>query len=160
MPRAKHSSLHRINPRAGRFGSAATQAARATKVPRQRKKLHVAQARKEITLALEVLEKGGDARQAMSAEVLAACIQARSADSSSTRAAIEDLEALGQRAKKAGFVEQELEVQLALGDIELAGGNAEGRERLARLERLAQTKGYRLTTHKAAQRGSALRATH
>ncbi|HYU34019.1 MAG TPA: tetratricopeptide repeat-containing serine/threonine-protein kinase [Thermoanaerobaculia bacterium] len=56
-----------------------------------------------------------------------------------------------QQAEKAGLLGPQLEAQLALGKLEIEHGRiAEGRERLATLQREANTLGYKLIARKAA----------
>jgi tetratricopeptide (TPR) repeat protein/TolB-like protein/tRNA A-37 threonylcarbamoyl transferase component Bud32 len=57
-----------------------------------------------------------------------------------------------QLATKHGFVPEQLEARLALGEIEMKSGEADsGRARLAGLEKDAQTKGFLLIARKAAR---------
>jgi len=65
--------------------------------------------------------------------------------------AVNNLEAIIPEAAKLGFVEDEFEARLAIGEIEIESGRAAaGRARLAALERDAAARGFLLIARKAA----------
>lgn len=65
--------------------------------------------------------------------------------------AVKDLETIEPEATESGFLEEQLESRLALGQIEMKSGKtAAGRARLAALEKDAGAKGFLLIARKAA----------
>jgi serine/threonine protein kinase/Tfp pilus assembly protein PilF len=97
----------------------------------------------------EALSQGGDDRDARFwVAIIAARVHAASGHSAE---AIQKLVTVLAEATKAGFVGDQLEIRLALGEIEMKSGKTgAGRARLAALEKEAAKKDFQLIARKAA----------
>jgi DNA-binding winged helix-turn-helix (wHTH) protein/tetratricopeptide (TPR) repeat protein len=107
-------------------------------------------ARREIALALPLVAHTQSQAARLGFSIAAAQARAASGNESDLLAAERDLESALAAADRAGFLGYELELRLALGEIEMKAGRPAGIARLTALERDAQARGYLWIARKAA----------
>jgi hypothetical protein len=106
-----------------------------------------AEAQKEIEGAGPLLAKSQNRRTLLDFEIVAARVSAANGEPTQTG----DLEATLSKANQLGFVPQQFEARLALGELEMQSGKrVQGRARLTALEKDASAKGFLLIARKAA----------
>ena len=108
-----------------------------------------AEARKQLDLAERLRAKSQDPAIRFQFDLVAARIRAAEGKPAEGE---KNLEATLVRANKQGYVNYQLRIQLALGEIEMKSGkSAAGRARLAALQKDAAAKGFHLIARKAAE---------
>ena len=108
----------------------------------------LAAAERSVALATTLAATAQERDIFLSVAICAARVRAASGKRTE---AVNNLEAIIPEAAKLGFVEDEFEARLAIGEIEIESGRAAaGRARLAALERDAAARGFLLIARKAA----------
>ena len=97
------------------------------------------------------MDKIDDPAFQLSMKILASRIRGVSGDFNAQLQAIASLQQLLSEATKGGFVLQQMEAELALGEVEIASGKSDaGRTRLKLLQRQATSRGFLLIARQAA----------
>jgi tetratricopeptide (TPR) repeat protein len=107
-------------------------------------------AQRAITLATPILQRTQHREAHLDFQIAAAQVQASSGKSTDVEAALRALEAAIKDAQKAGLLRLAYEGALAWSNVQIKSGNAaEGRARLASLQKEAVAKNYLLVARKA-----------
>ena len=110
------------------------------------------EAQKAITLATPILQRTQQREAHLDFQIAAAQVQASSGKSTDVEAALRALEAAIKDAQKTGLLRLAYEGTLAWSNVQIKSGNAaEGRARLASLQKEALAKNYLLVARKAAK---------
>jgi eukaryotic-like serine/threonine-protein kinase len=113
---------------------------------------NVADAQKSISLGSPILQRTQQRDVQLEFQIMAARVQAASGKASDVDSALRSLESVVKDAQKLGLLRVAYEAPLAWGEIQIKFGNgAEGRARLASLQKDALSKGYLLVGRKAAK---------
>jgi eukaryotic-like serine/threonine-protein kinase len=134
----------------GRLGSQAAAQALLAQALLARKRPE--EARTALDGAAGLAQRSEELGILLSVQITAARVQAASGTAQDVGAAIQSLQTALAQAHEAGFLGEELEARLALGEVEVSSDlAAEGRERLAALERDAEARDFLLIARKAAK---------
>jgi eukaryotic-like serine/threonine-protein kinase len=109
-----------------------------------------AEAQQEISFATELASKSQQRDTRLNFSIEAARIRAASGQAGDLAQAAESVTAALAEARKYGFVDYQLEARLALGQIEISRGSANGRAHLSALKKDATSSGFLLIARKAA----------
>ena len=110
------------------------------------------ESKKAIARAAKLSERSGNVTVRMPREIQSAYVRAAAKDFSGAEHIANQVLA---EAGRLGFVGLQFEAALALGEIQIEGGNRDaGRNRLKQLEKSAQSKGFALIAQKAAASGA------
>jgi len=103
------------------------------------------------TLAQSWAAEIGDLESQLSFKISAARVQGLAGPADARLQAMQTLQQCLDQAAKGGFLAQQMEAELALGELEIASGKPDaGRARLQSLQKQAAPRGYLLLAHQAA----------